>query len=241
MTRDAATKITHRLRLIAIGVTAAGALITFLAVGFLFPAVGGSRSINVRSAWVNGPIIVADLLAFAYGYTRLRRRHVAEALRWLQEDRAPDGREHQLTLGLATYFVKWDALGWSLSAIGFALSAVAVGGLRFEQASDAAASRGSATGLQLAEGFGTLRRRPVARWSMLGMFGQTMTRGLLNALIVVLWRRWPHCRRSVSSRSRRSPCFLGHVAARETCRSPLEPGRSVVVHHSLTGAGRRAR
>src|SRR5437763_5616432 len=121
MTRDAATKITHRLRLIAIGVTAAGALITFIAVGFLFPAVGGSRSINVRSAWVNGPIIVADLLAFAYGYTRLRRRHVAEALRWLQEDRAPDGREHQLTLGLATYFVKWDALGWSLSAIGFAL------------------------------------------------------------------------------------------------------------------------
>ena len=72
-----------------------------------------------------------------------------------------------------------------LAAVGFAASALAVLGLRFEQAADDRAAAGSAMGVQLAEGIRALRRRQVPRWSILAVFGQTMTRGMLNALIVV--------------------------------------------------------
>jgi adenylate cyclase len=114
-------RLTKRIKLIAIGSTAVGAMVTFAAVGFLYPAVGGSLKVNFTSGWVNTPLIFADLTLFALLYTRSRRRHANEALRWLQENRPPDEREHRLTLGLATHYVKLDALGWSLSAIGFGL------------------------------------------------------------------------------------------------------------------------
>jgi adenylate cyclase len=39
----------------------------------------------------------------------------------LAEERPPDEHEHRLTLGIATYMVKRDALGWSISAVAFAL------------------------------------------------------------------------------------------------------------------------
>lgn len=67
----------------------------------------------------------------------------------------------------------------------FGLTVAVVAGLRFEQASDAAAGAMSAHGVQLLEGIGILRRRTIARWSILAVFGQTMTRGLLNTIVVV--------------------------------------------------------
>jgi adenylate cyclase len=114
-------RVRHRVKLLGIGISGLGALVTFIAVGFFFPAVGGSHSVNVKSGWVNGPVIFAYLLVSAVAYTRIRRRHLDQALKWLEEDRVPDEREHRMTLGLALYFVKLDALGWSLAAVFFAV------------------------------------------------------------------------------------------------------------------------
>jgi adenylate cyclase len=114
-------RLTRRLKVVGLGGGAVGALVTFVAVGFMFPAVGGSQSQSWTSGWVNGPVIAVYLAVSGVLLTRIRRRHVAEALRWLSEDRAPTEREHRLTLGLAAYFVKLDALGWSLAAVAFAL------------------------------------------------------------------------------------------------------------------------
>jgi MFS family permease len=71
-----------------------------------------------------------------------------------------------------------------LAAVGFALTVLIVGGLRFEQALDDEADAAS-RGLGLIEGLRALARRPVPRWSMGGVYLQTLTRGLLNSLLVV--------------------------------------------------------
>jgi adenylate cyclase len=121
MTWDPAAKVSRRLKLISMGGAAVGALVTFVAVGLLYPAVGGSHSVNVTSAWVNAPIIVVFVLVAGYFEMQIRRMRLAEALVWLREERVPDEREHRLTLSLATYFVKWDALGWCVAAVCFAV------------------------------------------------------------------------------------------------------------------------
>jgi adenylate cyclase len=121
MTRDPTAGLARRLKLIGMGSAGLGALVVFIAVDYLYPAVGGSRTLNVTSGWVNAPVIVVALAIFAVVYTPIRARHVRGALGWLAEGRAPDAREHRLTLGLAAYSTKLDAIGWSLSAVGFAL------------------------------------------------------------------------------------------------------------------------
>ena len=113
--------LVRRLRLIGLGGGVVGALVVFATVGFLFPAFGGSNTLNVTSGWVNAPVIGVALAVSGIVFTRMRRQHVREALAWLLEERPPNEREHRLTLGMATYFVKFDALGWSASAIGFAV------------------------------------------------------------------------------------------------------------------------
>ena len=73
-------------------------------------------------------------------------------------------------------------------AVASGITAVVVAGLRFEQAADASGSglgEAGTGGLRLLDGLRTLRRRPVAGWSMVGVYGQVLTRGLLNALVVV--------------------------------------------------------
>src|SRR5947209_12108256 len=113
--------VRRRLKLIGWAGGSAGAIATFTAVGLFFPALGGSVHVNTSSGVVNAPVIAVVLLATGYLHARIRGQHVAEALRWLTEDRAPDAREHRLTLGLAAYYVKLDVLTWVLAAIGFAL------------------------------------------------------------------------------------------------------------------------
>ena len=73
-----------------------------------------------------------------------------------------------------------------VAAGAFLVTAALGAGLRFEQAADASGG-GTRTpgGLRLGEGIRAVRQRPVLAWSMLGTYGQSMTRGLLNALIVV--------------------------------------------------------
>ncbi|HEX5589982.1 MAG TPA: cyclic nucleotide-binding domain-containing protein [Candidatus Limnocylindrales bacterium] len=72
------------------------------------------------------------------------------------------------------------------AAAGFAITVFAAAGLRFEHAQDAAGGAGHAAGgLRLMDGLRALRRRPVPRWTMVTVFGQVLTRGLLNTLAVV--------------------------------------------------------
>jgi MFS family permease len=67
----------------------------------------------------------------------------------------------------------------------FLMTVLVAAGLRFEHAADAAGGTRQARGAGLAEGARALRRRAVLRWSMLGVYGQVTTRGLLNPLLVV--------------------------------------------------------
>jgi MFS family permease len=73
-----------------------------------------------------------------------------------------------------------------LAAVAFLVTALIAAGLRFEQAADASGG-GAHTfgGLRLVEGLRAIGRRRVLAWSMLGTYGQVVTRGLLNAMIVV--------------------------------------------------------
>jgi MFS family permease len=78
------------------------------------------------------------------------------------------------------------ALGATAAGVAFLGTAVVAAGLRFEQDRDATGGAGQAAGgLRLADGIGALRRRRVPRWTMLGVFAQVLTRGLLNSLAVV--------------------------------------------------------
>ena len=78
------------------------------------------------------------------------------------------------------------ALGAAAAALAFLGGTLSVAGLRFEQARDATGGAGEAAGgLRLMDGVRALRRRPVVRWTMVGVFGQVMTRALLNPLLVV--------------------------------------------------------
>jgi MFS family permease len=73
-----------------------------------------------------------------------------------------------------------------IAAVAFLVTALIAAGLRFEQAADASGGSTLARrGLRLREGVRAVLRRPVVAWTMLGTFGQVVTRGLLNALVVV--------------------------------------------------------
>ena len=79
------------------------------------------------------------------------------------------------------------AIAAAAAAAGFAGTAIAAAGLRFEQSADAlgaGASHAASRGLRLREGLRALRSRPVPGWSMFGVFGQVATRGALTVLVV---------------------------------------------------------
>jgi adenylate cyclase len=119
--RELVSAVRRRLRLIGWAGGSAGAAATFIAVGLFFPALGGSVHVNQTSGWVNAPVILAFLVVVGYTQARIRGRHLEDALRWLTEGRPPDQREHRLTLGLAAYYVKLDALTWVVAAVSFAV------------------------------------------------------------------------------------------------------------------------
>jgi len=75
----------------------------------------------------------------------------------------------------------------AVAAVGFLVTALIAAGLHFEQAGDASGGRerGTGGGLRFRDGVRAIRRHPVLAWSMLGTYGQVLTRGLLNALVVV--------------------------------------------------------
>lgn len=111
----------RKLGRVALGGAVAGASAVFVAVAFLYPAFGGNLGENITSGWVNAPLIAVTIALAALAIQRIRSRRLAEALRWLGQDRPPEEREHRLTLGLALYCTKLDAAAWSVSAVAFAV------------------------------------------------------------------------------------------------------------------------
>src|SRR5436305_10849202 len=121
MSHDLQRKLERHLFLIGWGGGVVGALVIFATVGLFFPAFGGSVRDNITSGWANAPVIAVTLLLAGWIQTRMSRRHVEKALRWLIEERPPDDREHQLTLGLAAFCVKLDVVAWCAAAVLFAV------------------------------------------------------------------------------------------------------------------------
>ena len=71
------------------------------------------------------------------------------------------------------------------AAVAFLVTALIAAGLRFEHAADASGGgRRARRGLRIREGIRAVLHRSVVKWTMLGTFGQVLTRGLLNALTV---------------------------------------------------------
>ena len=77
-------------------------------------------------------------------------------------------------------------LGAAATAVAFLAGAVFISRLRFEHAADATGGAGAhAGGLRLLDGFRTMRRRPVVGWTLVSVFAQILTRGILTPLTVV--------------------------------------------------------
>jgi MFS family permease len=77
------------------------------------------------------------------------------------------------------------ALAAAAIAIAFVVTAWIAIGLRFEHSMDAIGGTRQGPGSGVIEGLRALRRRRVLRWGVLGVYGQVVTRGLLNPLLVV--------------------------------------------------------
>ncbi len=74
----------------------------------------------------------------------------------------------------------------AVAAVVFLLTAVIGAGLRFEHSADASgAGRHAFGGFRLTDGVRAIRHKGVLAWSVLGVYGQVLTRGLLSALMVV--------------------------------------------------------
>jgi len=76
-------------------------------------------------------------------------------------------------------------LAAAVVGVAFLATVVIASGLRFEHATDAAGGGRQQRGMGLVAGIRAVTRRPVLRWSMFGVYGQVVTRGLLNPLTVV--------------------------------------------------------
>jgi adenylate cyclase len=104
---------------------AAGTVVVFTSVGFLIP-IFLHPSDRAGLALLNAPLIVAYFLLAQFVVGRYADRHQAATLDWVVKERAPDTREHRLTLGLALYEAKLAALSWIAAGVLFsALNAVA--------------------------------------------------------------------------------------------------------------------
>jgi MFS family permease len=73
----------------------------------------------------------------------------------------------------------------ALSAIAFLATSFFAAGIRFEQAGDARAAPKVAGRLHLFDGLRAVRAKKLLAWTMFGTYGQVLTRGLMNAMVVV--------------------------------------------------------
>jgi MFS family permease len=73
----------------------------------------------------------------------------------------------------------------AIAAVLFLVTSFIAAGIRFEHAGDALAAPKLAARLHLLDGFRAVRANKVLGWTIFGTYGQVITRGLLNAMIVV--------------------------------------------------------
>jgi MFS family permease len=73
----------------------------------------------------------------------------------------------------------------AVASIAFLATSLIQLGLRFENVADASAGRHAGGRLRLLDGFRAVRGSRLLSWTMIGAFCQVITRGLLNALVVV--------------------------------------------------------
>jgi adenylate cyclase len=108
--------VARRIRLFGWAATLIGAAVVFLAIGFLIPIFydPGERDAIGRE---NLPIVVALVVGLSVAGTLLLGPYLNSALAWLREGRAPDEREHRLTLSLASRLAFLDAGGWWLGGV----------------------------------------------------------------------------------------------------------------------------
>jgi adenylate cyclase len=99
---------------------AVGAVVIFLAIGFLIPIVidPGERG---ELALVNAPLILVYIVVVGGLLTRHTGRHLARTLAWVEEGRPPDEDEHRRTLGLAGYALKVYTAAWLVAGVLFSL------------------------------------------------------------------------------------------------------------------------
>ncbi len=102
-----------RLAWLANGV---GALVVFIAIGFLIPVfIDPDKSTDL--ALFNVPVVVACYLGFGAAISRISSRHIERALAWVVEGRAPSRAETSHTLALAFHAAKSTAIGWATVGI----------------------------------------------------------------------------------------------------------------------------
>jgi adenylate cyclase len=113
-------QLNRRLTLLGWTGGGVGAVVIFLAIGFLIPIFidPGERG---ELALLNAPLIVLYVVVGGALLTRHTGRHLARTLAWVEEGRPPDADEHRRTLGLATYTLKVYAVAWLVAGALFSL------------------------------------------------------------------------------------------------------------------------
>ena len=99
---------------------AVGALVIFLAIGFLIPIFIDPAE-RGELALLNGPLIVVYVVVGGGLLTRHSSRHLERTLAWVEEGRPPDEDEHRRTLGLAGYALKLYGTAWLVAGALFSL------------------------------------------------------------------------------------------------------------------------
>jgi len=95
-----------------------GVLVVTTSVAFLIPIFLDSEDFD-RLALLNLPFLAAYFVVGGTVATRVARRFNDEALGWLVEERAPDEREHRLTLRLPLLMVQLTAAVWAVGTVLF--------------------------------------------------------------------------------------------------------------------------
>ena len=109
-------EVARRIQRIGWTVNGAGALVTFLSVGFLIPIFLDPDE-RVELGLINGPLVAVSVLIGGNVLLRLARRDREEALGWLAEGREPDDREHSLTLRFASRWTLRLAVAWLVGGL----------------------------------------------------------------------------------------------------------------------------
>jgi adenylate cyclase len=110
-------EVTRRLFWLGWVANSAGVFVVSTAIAFLTPIFLDPD--DVAELVPYAPLVAAYSVAVGLSITKHSNRYLPKALAWIIEGRAPDEREHRLSLKLALHGVKLSALGWIIGGILF--------------------------------------------------------------------------------------------------------------------------